>query len=98
MVSKAWHYSWSSARAHTGKKYNWITLSNINKILTVSNWKQFLEESENKDFLQKLRMRTKSNMVLGAEEFILKLERLLNRKILPNPNGRPQNKKSRVRP
>jgi len=96
MVNKAWQYPWSSARAHLGRTYKWISLADVSEFVECKNWMQYLQGTEDSMFLMNLRSLTKKNMALGSKKFILQLERLLKRRIRPNPNGRPR--KSRVRP
>lgn len=100
MVAMPWHYPWSSARAHLGKRYHWITLADTKGILGARDWRAFLREEENNGFLEQLRAMTKKNLALGSSDFILKLEKILQRKIIPSPVGRPRKKsrKIRVRP
>src|SRR3989338_9868705 len=40
MVEKAWHYSWSSARAHLGKRYNVIRLADAGEFIEADDWKE----------------------------------------------------------
>lgn len=99
LVDRPWHYAWSSARAHIGKKHKWITLADTKKLLSIENWRSFLLESnaETEEAVNKrIRELTKKNLALGPISFIMELEKQLNRKIWPNPNGRPR--KSRVCP
>jgi len=90
MVYQAWEYPWSSARAHTGKRYRWITLADVRELVSAENWKAYLMEGDEGDFLKNIRKATGKNFVLGTGKFILKLERILGRRIRPNPMGRPR--------
>jgi len=81
IVIKPWQYSWSSARAHLGKEYKWIKLSDINNILDVGDWKEYLLMKEDDEFLKKIRKLTRRNVVMGSEEFVEKIKQALGRKI-----------------
>lgn len=89
MVDKAWDYSWSSARAHLGKKYQWITLADIGKVMEAQHWKHYLLEHQDQGFLSQLRSATKKNLALGPESFILNLETKFGCKII-RKMGRPK--------
>ena len=90
MVKAAREYSWSSTRARLGKKYQWVTLADVSEVVEVSDWKAYLQEGEDDSLVKLIRKATKKNLVLGPKEFILKLENILKRKIMPNPKGRPR--------
>jgi putative transposase len=99
MVKKAWDYPWSSARAHLGKKYEWILFADVREIINVEDWKGYLIGGEDAQWLKKIRQLTKKNLAFGPRKFILDLESKLGRKIMPNAIGRPRNVvESRVRP
>ena len=48
IVGNAWEYSWSSTRAHLGKKYKWITLADVREVFTIKDWKEFLLKGSDK--------------------------------------------------
>jgi len=90
MVGKAWDYPWSSARAHLGKEYKIIKLADVGEYINVSSWKHYLLEDESSDDLRKIRESTFRGLVFGPLEFIRRLEKTLQQKIIPKPRGRPK--------
>jgi len=90
MVEKPWDYRWSSARAHLGTKYKIITLADVKEIVNVESWREFLEEDEKDEDIDKLRKSTLKGGVFGPVEFVKKLEEKLGRSILKKTQGRPK--------
>ncbi len=89
MVLKPWDYSWSSAKAHLGTRYNIIQLADIKEHLDVGSWKDYLMKTESDDFLKAVRNNTKKGLVVGPNDYLRELENKLNRPLLPKPFGRP---------
>lgn len=92
LVTNAWDYPWSSARAHVkGNKntFGAVKLSDVKEYIGVHPWKEFLQEKEPQDELKKIRENTKKGLILGPAEFTQEVEKKLNRQILPNSRGRP---------
>ena len=90
MVDHPWDYGWSSARAHLGKEYKVITLSDPSMYFGKIDWKDFISQPEDEEHLKEIRNKTIKGTVLGAQEFITDLELSLGRDILPKPRGRPR--------
>lgn len=90
MVNKAWHYSWSSARAHLGKEYKIIQLGNIYEYVNVDSWKMFLSEKECKNQLKILRDKTHKGYAFAPDNFIQEMEKEWNVQLKARPRGRPK--------
>ena len=90
MVRKAWDHPWSSARAHMGKRYRWITLTDVSDVIQEDNWADFLQERENDRHVAALRAMTRKNLVWGSDEFIQQIEKMLGRRFRPKASGRPK--------
>lgn len=90
MVKYAWHYSWSSARAHLGKKYEIIELADEKEYIDRKNWKSYLMKREDGSVLTLIRKRTKKGIMLATNEIIARMEEQLGVKILRKSPGRPK--------
>ena len=90
MVNVDWEYSWSSARAHLGKRYNIIELSDIREYIHVESWRQYLVEKESDELLCLIRERTRKGIMLASLEFIQEMENRLKSRLLPRRRGRPR--------
>ncbi|MBF0478532.1 MAG: transposase [Candidatus Omnitrophica bacterium] len=89
MVKMGWDYPWSSARAHLGKNYKWITLADINAVIDVESWREYLMQGEDEGFVRALREFTSKSYILGAKDFILKIQEQIGKVIIRNVRGRP---------
>ena len=89
MVSTAWEYDFSSARAHLGKKYKLITLADISQYVDVLSWKKYLLKKEEENVLTQLHRATMKGLVLGLVEYVRFIEKQIGRKIIKLP-GRPK--------
>ncbi len=93
IVSDPWQYTWSSARAHMGEKYNLVQLADIREYIPEVSWKSFLSEKENEETLKSIRETTAKGLVLGTIEFVKELEEKLSRAFTLQPRGRPKSKR-----
>ena len=94
LVNKPWQWPWSSALAHTNKEENGLmNLKDILKILGMSHdsWKEYIDSTEEGNFLQRIREHTFSGYPLGAGAFVEKLEDKFHRRLHALPTGRPRN-------
>lgn len=91
MVKRAWQYSWSSARAHLGKKYSIIELADISEYLDIKSWKKYLMQTEGEGFLKMVRDGTRKGLVLAPAKFIDTIEIQFGIKINRKSRGRPKN-------
>lgn len=90
MVEKAWHYGWSSARAHLGKTYKIIHLADAREFLEIKEWMAYLEEPQSDLMITEIREKTRKGLILATADFIERLEQSLGMKIVRNPRGRPK--------
>jgi len=89
MVKNAWDYKWSSAPLHAGtEKAPIITLKKILD-MNPSQWKEYLNEAD-MEMVEEIRLKTKRGLVIGAEAFIKRLEKKLNRSLKCLNPGRPK--------
>ena len=90
LVSHPNEFTWSSAKARSGKKYNIILLSDINKHITIDSWKKFLSVDDTPADLDEIRKNTSQGKVLGDLPAVQTLEQQTKRKLLFTPKGRPK--------
>lgn len=88
----AWHYSWSSSRAHMGTKYKIIELANEKEYIDQKDWKSYLMMTEDDRILKLIRERTKKGIMLASNEIIDTMEKRFGITILRKSPGRPKKK------
>ncbi len=91
MVKNAEDYKWSSTRAHLGMEPDPVV--ELKEILEMDpgEWKQYLKEDD-VEMAGEIRLKTKKGLVVGAEAFIEKLEKKLNRSLKRTSRGKPKKK------
>lgn len=92
IVKYPWQWKWSSAGEHTGSAGNSIIkLADLFQAIDVKlcDWKGHISHSENKVEVDELRKHTLTGRPLGETEFIKKLEKLFDRRLIALPRGRP---------
>ncbi len=82
-------WKWSSAKSRIHNQAGILTLENIDKILSITNWREYLYESTDENLIQKIRNNTLTGKPLGDIVFVQKFENLLKRKLTSIPKGRP---------
>jgi len=90
--NKPWDWKWSSATSHINNGNGMIIkLGDLFFIIdmTREKWRLYIEEQEDNKEIEKIKQYTMTGRPLGAEEFILKLERRLGRKLRVRLRGRP---------
>ncbi len=99
MVRLPWRYRWSSAAAHCGESdpSGLLDLRKWRAIMRPAQWRKLLLEPQEDEEVELIRNRTFAGRPLGSDRFIAKLEAKLNRRLRPNPVGRPA-KKKKARP
>lgn len=91
LVKNPWDWKWSSANQHAyNKKSDLIKLSDISNFIDVGNWKEFLNEAVDGDFLKEIRKNTRTGRPVGNTDFIKKLEKILKRRLSILQRGRPR--------
>lgn len=89
MVERPGDYVWSSARAHLGKSYKIITLSDISGYIQVSSWKAYLCEFEDNEDLANIRQGTLQGKAFGPADSIDKIEKMTGHPLKVMGRGRP---------
>jgi len=85
-------YRWSSTVAYlSGKNDTLIQVCGLHKM--VDNWSQFFREGMDYESAQRLQRHEKTGRPLGEANYVVKLERILDRILLPQKAGRKPNKK-----
>jgi putative transposase len=92
IVRQAWKYEWSSAEAHlTGEdKTELLNMSYWRQVSAQVDWRQVLEKVQSREMIEQIRLNTHTGRPLAGDSFISKLEKILNRRLRPLPNGRPK--------
>ena len=90
MVENAWDWPWSSARAH-------VTDIDETGLLNMDHWRSRFDGPGWRDFLRKglesneeielIRLSTRTGRPLGSEDFIITLEIMTGRSLLPKKRG-----------
>jgi putative transposase len=92
MVSNAWEYEWSSARARCGLgddpliDFSWPPEGSI------PNWKTWVDIVGNRQVEDQIRKRTYSGRPCGDDSFVRTIESLTGRRLLPRKPGRKPKK------
>ena len=90
MVQRAWEYPYSSARIHVGEEENpAILLSHRDQTMNEKEWREYLHD-EDEAFNSEIRLKTLRGLVVGAKDFVQKLERRLERSLACLNPGRPR--------
>ena len=93
LVRYPWDWAWSSARSHLGLVQASVALFDVNFLMKITNWKEYLTGYEHDHVLDNIRQCTLKGKILGSSEFIYRLEKMTGRLLRSKPFGRP--KKSR---
>jgi putative transposase len=87
IVSKAWEYGWSSARAHVFNTSD-ATLAPHSFPTEMGFWTKYLLLKEEEDFLKNIRRHVRTGRPWGSQEFVQGLERVVGRELLCKSRGR----------
>jgi putative transposase len=90
LVSEAWAYPWSSARAHTERIPDAVLAPDCPILAEIEDWRAYLRSPGEDLVLRQLRANTRTGRPLGGEGFIEQIERLTGRSLTPRPRGRPR--------
>ena len=94
LVKKPWDWKWSSALTHVkglkGKDLNGVTLADINELMEIDSWKEYLEKENEKEVIEKIEKCTLSGRPLGEKEFVHKIESIYKRELTILLPGRPK--------
>ena len=87
LVERPERYRWSSARAHlAGKDDGLVKVAPMLEI--VGDWKPFVESGLGRMEAAAIRRHERTGRPLGSEEFLARVERLMNRSLHPQKAGR----------
>ena len=82
----AWHYRWSSAKAHvTGQDDILVKVKPLLK--RVDDWRDFLRQPEDESEHETLRLHERTGRPLGTARFLARLEALAGRVLRPRKPG-----------
>ena len=95
-VRKAEDYPWSSPKVHINgtDPEALVDMDLWKQLIDSSNWRQVLRSPEEEAEFEGLRKHTMTGRPYGAEGFLKKLERRLERRVRALPVGRPKTKQT----
>jgi putative transposase len=93
IVRKAGNYKWSSAAGHINGRDNLIEARNCYLTDGIRDWAAYLEEKDDNSLIQTIRENTRIGRPCGDDNFIKKIEGLLDRRLAALPVGRPRRNK-----
>jgi len=92
LVKHPWQWPWSSAAAHVaGKDDRLVTVRPL--LAKVPGWRRFVAQEETQEEVEVLHRHTRTGRPLGDIKFVLRLEGLLDRRLVPGKPGRPPKKR-----
>jgi len=95
VVRSAWLYPWSSAAAHVKGEDSTGLLDLAawrRRVVEQTDWRAALRKAQDREMEARLRRWSNRGRPLGSDRWVRKLETLLNRRLRPNPRGRPRNR------
>ncbi|MEW6739479.1 MAG: transposase [Nitrospirota bacterium] len=93
IVKKAEDYRWSSAYAHARGKMDKVLADDCYMVERIKDWSAYLREKEDTVLVEDIRQSTKTGRPCGDDRFVMKMEKLLERKLTALPKGRPRKTK-----
>ncbi|MBM4137244.1 MAG: transposase [Nitrospira sp.] len=90
IVKKAEEYQWSSARGHVQGKTDPILSRDCYIVERIRDWTAYLREKEAASLVDEIRKNTKTGRPCGDDEFVLRIEELIGRRLSALPWGRPR--------
>lgn len=97
MVKKAWEWKWSSAAYHSGfRNQDRIVSDNLFNYIDIikKEWRNYLEEIDREEDIDKIKKYTRTGFPLGSDEFIDRLEKKVGKKLKAAPRGRRWHRKA----
>ena len=90
IVRDAWEYPWSSASYHAGKTDQDLIVESDDILRQlIEDWKSYLRDNDQEDFLKSVRRDSFVNRPLGDEAFISDLEERFQLRLTRGKVGRP---------
>lgn len=90
IVKKAEQYRWSSAGAHVRGEADAVLAEGCYLVKRIKDWSEYLREKADTVLVEEIRQSTKTGRPCGDERFVMELERLLGRRLIALPRGRPR--------
>ena len=90
MVERAEDYSYSSARAHVNGSEDAVLGEDLFHNDRRRDYILLLRSDIPQKEIESLRYATKTGRPLGSEEFVVEMEKKLERRLLQRPKGRPR--------
>jgi len=87
-VAEDW--DWSSARYHISGEKSPLTLANAARYITVSNWKDYLMQTDDAAMVADIKANALTGRPLGSNAFVARIERIFNLRLRPLARGRPR--------
>lgn len=93
IVKEAEQYKWSSARSHGLMEDDAVLSKDCYLEKDIRNWSGYLMEKDDKEALDAIRKNTRTGRPCGDEVFSRKIEKLIGKKLIALPHGRPRGNK-----
>jgi putative transposase len=94
IVKRPEQYRWSSSSAYLNRKKDpLVDFSGLND--RIDNWLEYFGQAEDITIAENMRKHEQTGRPLGSENFVLKLERILDRMLRPKKAGRKPKKKKK---
>ncbi|MEA3366592.1 MAG: transposase [Planctomycetota bacterium] len=90
LVRRAWRWPWSSARAHVEGRGDALIAPGGLLVAEVNDWRALLRTADDEATLERLRRHGRTGRPLGDRGFLRRLERRLDRVLVPGKPGRPR--------
>jgi putative transposase len=90
LVERAEEYPWSSARYHILGEADPVILGDCPLKDRVCNWRDYLADRGDEPVLKRTRQSLKRGRPAGDKEFIRGLEKIVGRRLMAMPRGRPR--------
>ena len=87
-------YLWSSAKSHVTGLADPVLSGRCFLVETIRDWKQYLSEAPNLAAQTNLIKSTNTGRPCGKEDFVMRMEAFLNRRLTALPTGRPRGRKN----
>jgi len=92
IVKKAEEYKWSSAQSHVKRKTDSVLSEGCYIVEEIKDWASYLREKEDSSLVANIRQNTKTGRPCGDDGFMQRIEKLLGRRLVALPWGRPLRK------
>ena len=89
LADRAYDYPWSSARYHVYKEDNPVLEYEFYLIKEIEDWAAYLTAGDDEELINNIRKNMKTGRPCGDDDFIKKIESLLDRRLKALPRGRP---------